>query len=101
MQENIRLKQEIREKREREIEMQKQINLERKFNLKNKIEQKKEEKLRQLNEEFKLLKIQKEYNKELKNYIIAEEQNMNKTKCENIRNQLSVLDEKKKAYEVF
>ncbi len=81
--------------------MKKQINLERKFNLKNKIEQKKEDKLKQLNEEFKLLKIQKEYNKELKNYIIAEEQNMNKAKYENIRNQLSVLDEKKKAFEVI
>lgn len=81
--------------------MQKQINLERKFNLKSKIEQKKEEKLRQLNEEFKLLKIQKEYNKELKNYIIAEEQNMNKTRCENIRNQTNVIDEKKKAFEVL
>lgn len=96
----MRLKQEIREKREREIEMQKQINLERKYSLKSKIDQKKEEKMRQLNEEFKLLKIQKEYNKELKNYIIAEEQNLNKTKCENIRNQISVLDEKKKTYEV-
>lgn len=100
MQENLRLKQELKERKEREIEIQKHINLERKFNLKNKIEQKKEEKYRQLNEEFKLLKIQKEYNRELRNYIKAEEQNLNKTRCENIRNQLGVLDEKKKAYEV-
>jgi len=101
MQENFRLKQELREKKEREIEIKKQINLERKYNLKSKIEQKKDEKFRQLNEEFKLLRIQKEYNRELRNYIKAEEQNINKTKCENIRNQLSVIDEKKKAFEVF
>jgi len=100
LQESLRIKQELKEKRDREIEIQKQINLERKFYQKNKLEQKKDEKLRQLNEEFKLLKIQKEYNKELRNYIIAEEYNMNKTKCENIRNQICFIDEKKKANEV-
>ena len=65
-----------------------------------KIQEKKEEKLNQLNEEFKLLKMQKQYNDDLRNYINNEEKNINKTKCENIRNQHLLLEEKKRSINV-
>jgi hypothetical protein len=95
------MKQGLREKKEREIQEKKQINLERKYNMKTKIQEKREEKLKQLNEEFKLLKMQKQYNDDLRNYINKEERNINKTKCENIRNQHLIKEEKKKSFDVF
>jgi hypothetical protein len=95
------MKQGLREKKEREIQEKKQINLERKYNMKTKIQEKREEKLKQLNEEFKLLKMQKQYNDDLRNYINKEERNINKTKCENIRNQHLIKEEKKKTFDVF
>lgn len=101
MQQNYYMKQELRERKEQELQEKKQINFERKFNNRTKLQQKKEDKLRQVNEEFKLLKMQKQYNDELRNYIIEEEKNMNKTKCTNIRNQQLVQEEKKKNLDVY
>ena len=45
--------------------------------------------------------MQKQYNDELRNYINEEEKNMNKAKCENIRNQHLVVGEKKKNLDVL
>lgn len=101
IQQNYFLKQEIKERREREIQEKKNIILEKKFNNKTKIQQKREEKIRQVNEEFKLLKIQKQYNDELRNYINEEEKNINKAKCENIKSQHMIINEKKKNLDVF
>jgi hypothetical protein len=101
MQQNIMMKQGLREKKEREIQEKKQINQERKYMMRTKIQERREEKLKQLNEEFKLLKIQKQYNDDLRNYINNEEKNINKTKCENIRSQHLIKEEKKRTFDVF
>lgn len=94
------MKQGLKEKREREILEKKQINQERKYIMRTKIQERREEKLKQLNEEFKLLKMQKQYNDDLRNYINKEEKNINKTRCENIRNQHLIKEEKKKSFDV-
>lgn len=100
MQQNIMMKQELREKKEREIQEKKQLNLERKIINRNRIQERRDEKLKQVNEEFKLLKMQKQYNTDLREYINKEERNINKTKCENIRNQHLIQEEKKRTFDV-
>ena len=94
------MKQELKEKKEREIAEKKQVNLERKFMSRQKLQEGKDEKLKQVNEEFKLLKMQKQYNDDLRNYINKEERNINKTKCENIRNHHTIQEEKKRSTNV-
>lgn len=94
------MKQELQDKKNREIQEKKQINLERKYLNRTKIQERKEEKLKQVNEEFKLLKMQKQYNDDLRSYVNKEERNINKTKCENIRNQHLIREEKKKTLDV-
>jgi hypothetical protein len=51
-------------------------------------------------EEAKMLKEQKKNNEEILKYIKNEEQSTNKTKCEYIKNQQILFEEKKRALEV-
>jgi len=56
------LKQQLREKKEREIELQKEINNKLKNEIKTNTEYKRDEKLKQIQEESRLLKEQKRVN---------------------------------------
>ena len=56
------LKQQLREKKEREIELQKEINNKLKNEIKTNTEYKRDEKLKQIQEEARLLKEQKRVN---------------------------------------
>jgi hypothetical protein len=62
---------------------------------------KKEDKVRQIQEEAKLLKLQKQYNEELAKFLKIEEQNNNKNRYENIRGQKILMEEKKRANDVI
>ena len=50
---------------------------------------------------MKLFKAQKNYNKELKKFILEEEILNNIKKCENIKNQVNVKEDKMRAFKVF
>ena len=51
---------------------------------------------RQIEEEAKLLKIQKTYNRQLLNFLNEEKINQNKSKCATIKSQKNFNDEKRK-----
>jgi hypothetical protein len=85
--------QEIR--KEEEIQRKRKVNQQMKQNLKYNIEAKKAEKQRQIIEEAKLLKIQKEYNRQLIDFLNREHLSQNKTKCDCIKSQYSIEKEKK------
>ena len=67
--------------------------------IKNNTEKNKEKLKRQIEEEAKLLKIQKIYNKQLINFLNEEKMNENKAKCANIKNEKSYYNEKKRILE--
>lgn len=79
--------------------MQKNKNLQLKIDIKNGIEGKRREKMRQIQEEAQLLKVQKENNCEMLRLIKLEEQCNNKSKNEVIRAQHSLWEEKRKQQE--
>jgi hypothetical protein len=62
---------------------------------------KREDKVRQIQEEAKLLKLQKQYNEELAKFLKIEEQNNNKNKYESIKGQKVLMEEKKRATDVY
>ena len=67
--------------------------------IKNNIAMNKEKLKRQIEEEAKLLKIQKIYNKQLINFLNEEKINENKIKCSNIKNEINNYNEKKRINE--
>ena len=69
--------------------------------MRNNIQQKREDKMREINEEAKLLKLQKQYNEELAKYLKMEELSNNKMKYESIKGQQVFLEEKKKSLDVY
>jgi hypothetical protein len=72
----------------------------RKIEIKTSTQIKKDDKVRQIQEEAKLLKLQKQYNEELAKFLKIEEQNNNKNRYENIRGQKILMEEKKRAIDV-
>ena len=64
-------------------------------NIKKNTKKNKEKLKRQIEEEMKLLKIQKIYNKQLINFLNEEKINENKTKCQNRKNEKNFFNEKK------
>jgi len=101
IEENIKKKLEFKEQKEKELETQKYDNTNMKSSIESNIKKKKDEKLKQLLEETRLLKEQKKNNAELIKYIKIEEQNTNKNKYEFIKAQQLLSEEKKRAQEVF
>lgn len=91
----------LKEVRKQEIEVKKQINKNMKAELEESLKLKRELKLNQINEESKLLKEQKEYNKRLINYIKQEELINNKNKFATVKNQKIVSEEKRKEIDVI
>ena len=86
-------------KKEKEIEEKKQNNQKLKNEIKNGIEQKKIEKQNQINEDAKLLKLQRQYNEQLIEFLNNEKIINNKSKCAIIKSQHSIEKEKKKLLE--
>ena len=64
--------------------------------IKNNTAMNKEKLKRQIEEEAKLLKIQKIYNKQLINFLNEEKINENKIKCDKIKNEINNFNEKKR-----
>ncbi len=65
------------------------------------IQQKREYKLNEIMTEANLLKEQKKKNEEFRDFLKKEEQAQNKNKCEFIKTQQLLHEEKKRAMEVF
>ena len=93
---NNKIKVEVKRKKEKEILDKKEQN--KKMNEKIKINTavKKEKLKQQIEEEAKLQKIQKIYNKQLINFLNEEQINENKSKCNCIKSQKCYNDEKRK-----
>lgn len=91
----MRQKEYIKKKKEEEIKERRNNNLKLKKEMKDKIELKKAEKRRQIQEEAKLLRIQKEYNQQLITYINKRNLDTNKSKCEFVKSQHSREKERK------
>jgi hypothetical protein len=100
MAEVMRQKQEIKDLKEKEIEVKKEMNQRMKQEIQTNTHVKREEKIRQINEEARLLKLQKQYNLELARYLKMEEMNNNKNKCETIKSGQMMMEEKRKALEM-
>ena len=95
MAEMIRQKQLLEMQKEEEIKRKRKVNQEMKQTIKDNTEARRAEKQRQIQEEAKILKLQKEYNRQLLAYLNAEQLNSNKTKCECIKSQYSIEKERK------
>ena len=91
-----KLKFEAKKQKEKEILEKKEQNKKMNEKIKNNTLAKKEKLKRQIEEEAKLLKIQKTYNKQLLNFLNEEKINENKSKCATIKSQKNFNDEKRK-----
>ena len=94
--ENNKTKVEAKKKKEKEILEKKEQNKKMNEKIKNNTAKKKEKLKKQIEEEAKLLKIQKIYNKQLINFLNEEKINENKSKCATIKSQKNFNEEKKK-----
>ena len=94
--ENNKTKEEAKKKKEKEILEKKEQNKKMNEKIKNNTAKKKEKLKKQIEEEAKLLKIQKIYNKQLINFLNEEKINENKSKCATIKSQKNFNEEKKK-----
>ena len=96
---NRNIKLESKKKKEKDLILKKEQNKLMNKTIKNNTEKNKEKLKRQIEEEAKLLKIQKIYNKQLINFLNEEKMNENKAKCANIKNEKSYYNEKKRILE--
>lgn len=96
---NRNIKLEAKKKKEKDLILKKEQNKLMNKTIKNNTEKNKEKLKRQIEEEAKLLKIQKIYNKQLINFLNEEKMNENKAKCVNIKNEKSYYNEKKRILE--
>ena len=95
MAEMIRQKQLLEMQKEEEIKRKRKVNQEMKQTIKDNTEARRAEKQRQIQEEAKILKLQKEYNRQLIDFLNREHLSQNKTKCDCIKSQYSIEKEKK------
>ena len=95
MVENKNIKNEAKKNNEKELFLKKEQNKLMNKTIKNNTEKNKEKLRRQIEEEPKLLKIQKIYNKQLINFLNEERMNEIKAKFANIKNEKNYNKEKK------
>ena len=95
MVENKNIKNEAKKNKEKELFLKKEQNKLMNKTIKNNTEKNKEKLKRQIEEEAKLLKIQKIYNKQLINFLNEERMNEIKAKFANIKNEKNYNKEKK------
>ena len=96
MVQNNKLKVEVKKQKEKDILEKKEQNKKMNERIKNSTNLKKEKLKRQIEEEAKLLKIQKIYNKQLINFLNEEKINQNKSRCAYINSQKNYNEEKRK-----
>ena len=96
---NNKLKVEAKKNKEKEILAKKEQNKKMNQKIKNNTAAQKEKLKRQIEEEAKLLKIQKTYNKQLINFLNEEKINENKSKCACIKSEKTFNDEKRRIQE--
>ena len=94
--ENNRIMEEAKKFKEKEIELKKNRNKEMNEEIKKNTAKNKALHRKQIEDESKLVKIQKEYNKQMFKYLKEENMNENKTKYKCIKNQKSYNNEKKR-----
>ena len=99
MVENKNIKNQAKKNKEKELSIKKEQNKLMNKTIKNNTEKNKEKLRRQIEEEAKLLKIQKTYNKQLINFLNEERMNANKARCANIKNEINNRNEKKRMFE--
>ena len=99
MVENKNIKNQAKKNKEKELSIKKEQNKLMNKTIKNNTEKNKEKLRRQIEEEAKLLKIQKTYNKQLINFLNEERMNANKARCANIKNEINNRNEKKRMLE--
>ena len=93
---NNNIKNEAKQNKEKDLILKKQQNKLMNQKIKNNTAMNKEKLKRQIEEEAKLLKIQKIYNKQLINFLNEEKINENKIKCDKIKNEINNFNEKKR-----
>ena len=93
---NNNIKNEAKQNKEKDLILKKQQNKLMNQKIKNNTAMNKEKLKRQIEEEAKLLKIQKIYNKQLINFLNEEKINENKIKCDKIKNEINNYNEKKR-----
>lgn len=95
--ERLRLKQNVKQERQSELELKGEKLQKDKIYNSMSLNQKKEEKIRQINAEALMLKEQKTINKELINYLKTQEQQNNRNKYEVVKIGHYMNEEKKRA----
>ena len=93
---NNNIKNEAKQNKEKDLILKKQQNKLMNQKIKNNTAMNKEKLKRQIEEEAKLLKIQKIYNKQLINFLNEEKINENKIKCDKIKNEINNFNEQKR-----
>jgi hypothetical protein len=93
---NRNIKNEAKIKKEKDLKLKKEQNKLMTNTIKNNTAMNKAKFKKQIEEEAKLLKIQKIYNKQLINFINEEKLNENKAKYNNIKNEKNCFEEKKR-----
>jgi hypothetical protein len=98
--ENLRIKLEIKELKEKDLNEKKAITNKIKTEISENTQTKRFVKMRQIEDEAKILKEQKKLNEELLYFIKLEEIAHNKSKADFIKNQHKMLEEKRRAIEL-
>lgn len=93
---NNKIKVEAKKQKELEITKKKAQNKKMNEDIKNSTLMKREKLKKQIEEEAKLVKLQKIYNKQLLNFLNEEKVNQNKSKCAYIKSQKCFNEEKRK-----
>jgi len=93
---NNKIKVEAKKQKELEITKKKAQNKKMNEDIKNSTMIKREKLKKQIEEEAKLVKLQKMYNKQLLNFLNEEKVNQNKSKCAYIKSQKCFNEEKRK-----
>ena len=93
---NRNIKNEAKIKKEKDLKLKKEQNKLMTNTIKNNTAMNKAKLKKQIEDEAKLLKIQKIYNKQLINFINEEKLNENKAKYNNIKNEKNCFEEKKR-----
>ena len=97
---NKNIKIEAKKKKEKDLIEKKAQNKLMISKIKNNTLMNKAKLKKQIEEEAKLLKIQKIYNKQLISFLNEEKMNQNKAKCNNIKKEKNFFDEKKRIMNV-
>ena len=93
---NKNIKNEAKKKKEKDLIQKKQQNKLMISKIKNNTAMNKAKLKKQIEEEAKLLKIQKIYNKQLISFLNEEKMNANRAKCNNIKSEKNFFNEKKR-----